>query len=76
LLTFQQANHATFDGIGLLGWSVIHENMPSPDGGWVVLSDGLPRDMELRTLASMAANPRAGMKGMTRLTSAAACSST
>ena len=53
LLTVQQAVHRTFDGIGLLGWSAIHENMPSPDGGRVVLSEGLPRDMDLRSLAHM-----------------------
>ncbi|MEV5848603.1 hypothetical protein AB0M32_42230 [Streptomyces sp. NPDC051985] len=53
LLIVQQAVHRTFDGIGLLGWSAIHENMPNPDGGRIVLNEGLPRDMDLRPLASM-----------------------
>jgi pimeloyl-ACP methyl ester carboxylesterase len=32
LLTVQQANHGTFDGVGLLGWSGIETNFPAPDG--------------------------------------------
>jgi pimeloyl-ACP methyl ester carboxylesterase len=35
LLTVQQANHRTFDGVALLGWSGIYTNFPSPDGGRV-----------------------------------------
>jgi len=32
LLTVQQANHRTFDGVAFLGWSGIFTNFPSPDG--------------------------------------------
>jgi pimeloyl-ACP methyl ester carboxylesterase len=32
LLTVQQANHETFDGIGVLGWSGLYTNFPAPDG--------------------------------------------
>lgn len=32
LLTVQQANHETFDGVALLGWSGISTNFPAPDG--------------------------------------------
>jgi pimeloyl-ACP methyl ester carboxylesterase len=32
LLTVQQANHRTFDGVAMLGWSGIHTSFPSPDG--------------------------------------------
>jgi alpha-beta hydrolase superfamily lysophospholipase len=32
LLTVQQANHRTFDGVALLGWSGIETNFPAPDG--------------------------------------------
>ena len=61
LLTVQQANHRTFDAIALLGWSAIHEDMPSPDGNRSTLAAWLPRDMDLRTLASMEANPASGV---------------
>ncbi|WP_131804185.1 alpha/beta hydrolase [Pseudofrankia sp. BMG5.36] len=33
LLTVQQANHRTFDGVAFLGWSGIYTNFPTPDGG-------------------------------------------
>jgi alpha-beta hydrolase superfamily lysophospholipase len=32
LLTVQQANHETFDGVALLGWSGVSTNFPAPDG--------------------------------------------
>ena len=35
LLTVQQANHQTFDGVAFLGWSGLSTNFPSPDGGRV-----------------------------------------
>ncbi|MGE3443248.1 MAG: alpha/beta hydrolase [Acidimicrobiia bacterium] len=37
LLTVQQANHGTFDGVAFLGWSGIHTNFPAPDGTRVIL---------------------------------------
>jgi pimeloyl-ACP methyl ester carboxylesterase len=61
LLTVQQANHATFDGIALLGWSAVHENIPLPDGSRTLLGEPLPRDMDLTTLAGMDANPASGV---------------
>jgi len=33
LLTVQQANHGTFDGVAFLGWSGLHTNFPAKDGG-------------------------------------------
>jgi pimeloyl-ACP methyl ester carboxylesterase len=33
VLTVQQANHATFDGVAFLGWSGVETNFPRPDGG-------------------------------------------
>lgn len=33
LLTVQQANHHTFDGVAFLGWSGIYTNFPREDGG-------------------------------------------
>ncbi|WP_280507685.1 alpha/beta hydrolase [Nocardia flavorosea] len=32
LLTVQQANHRTFDGVAFLGWSGTFTNFPAPDG--------------------------------------------
>lgn len=50
LLTVQQANHATFDGVALLGWSGIYTNFPSPDGGRVTYPMP-PRGADLRPIA-------------------------
>jgi alpha-beta hydrolase superfamily lysophospholipase len=36
LLTVQQANHRTFDGVAFLGWSGIFTNFPARDGGRLV----------------------------------------
>jgi pimeloyl-ACP methyl ester carboxylesterase len=36
LLTVQQANHRTFDGVACLGWSGIFTNFPARDGGRLV----------------------------------------
>ncbi|MFI5953239.1 alpha/beta hydrolase [Cryptosporangium sp. NPDC051539] len=32
LLTVQQANHRSFDGVAMLGWSGVYTNFPAPDG--------------------------------------------
>ena len=50
LLTVQQANHRTFQGIALLGWSGIHTNFPSPDGGRVTYPMP-PRGTDLAPIA-------------------------
>ncbi len=49
LVTVQQANHRTFDGLALLGWSAIQEVRPERDDGWSELP-GLPRDTDLRVV--------------------------
>lgn len=50
LLTVQQANHRTFDGVALLGWSGIHTNFPSPEGGRVTYPMP-PRGTDLSSIA-------------------------
>jgi pimeloyl-ACP methyl ester carboxylesterase len=50
LLTVQQANHHTFDGVAFLGWSGIHTNFPSPDGGRVTYPMP-PRGTDLSSIA-------------------------
>ena len=50
LLTVQQANHRTFDGIGLLGWSGIETNFPAPDGSRLRYPMP-PRGTDLRPIA-------------------------
>jgi alpha-beta hydrolase superfamily lysophospholipase len=50
LLTVQQANHATFDGVALLGWSGIFTNFPAPDGGRITYPMP-PRGTDLRPIA-------------------------
>jgi pimeloyl-ACP methyl ester carboxylesterase len=51
LLTVQQANHRTFDGVGFLGWSGIFTNFPAPDGSRVTFPMP-PRGTDLRPIAS------------------------
>jgi alpha-beta hydrolase superfamily lysophospholipase len=51
LLTVQQANHATFDGVALLGWSGISTNFPAPDGGRISYPMP-PRGTDLRPIAA------------------------
>ncbi len=51
LLTVQQANHHTFDGVAMLGWSGISTNFPSPDGGRVSYPMP-PRGTDLRPIAA------------------------
>ncbi len=41
LLTVQQANHRTFDGVAFLGWSGIYTNFPAPGGSRITYP--LPR---------------------------------
>lgn len=50
LLTVQQANHHTFDGVAFLGWSGIHTNFPAPEGGRKTY-DMPPRGTDLRRFA-------------------------
>ena len=50
LLTVQQANHCTFDGVALLGWSGIFTNFPSPDGSRITYPMP-PRGTDLRPIA-------------------------
>ena len=50
LLTVQQANHRTFDGVALLGWSGISTNFPAPDGGRQTYAMP-PRGTDLRPIA-------------------------
>ncbi len=50
LLTVQQANHATFDAIGLLGWSGIETNFPARDGSRLRYPMP-PRGTDLRPIA-------------------------
>ena len=49
LLTVQQANHRTFDGIACLGWSGIFTNFPARDGGRIVY-DMPPRGTALSAM--------------------------
>jgi alpha-beta hydrolase superfamily lysophospholipase len=50
LITVQQANHRTFDGVALLGWSGIFTNFPAPDGSRLTYS--MPsRGTDIRPLA-------------------------
>jgi alpha-beta hydrolase superfamily lysophospholipase len=51
LLTVQQGNHRTFDGVALLGWSGIETNFPARDGSrlrWPMP----PRGTDLRPIAA------------------------
>jgi pimeloyl-ACP methyl ester carboxylesterase len=51
LLTVQQANHRTFDGVAFLGWSGIFTNYPSPNGERIVYP--MPaRGTDLRAVAA------------------------
>ncbi|MCX0272848.1 alpha/beta hydrolase [Nocardia zapadnayensis] len=50
LLTVQQANHQTFDGVAFLGWSGIYTNFPAPDGSRVI-HPMPPRGTDLRPIA-------------------------
>ncbi|MDT3441903.1 alpha/beta hydrolase [Pseudofrankia sp. BMG5.37] len=50
LLTVQQANHRTFDGVAFLGWSGIYTNFPAPEGGRVTLPVPV-RGTDLRPIA-------------------------
>ena len=50
LLTVQQANHGTFDGVAFLGWSGIFTNFPAPDGGRITYPMP-PRGTDLRPVA-------------------------
>ena len=50
LLTVQQANHRTFDGVAFLGWSGISTNFPAPDGGRISYPMP-PRGTDLRPIA-------------------------
>jgi pimeloyl-ACP methyl ester carboxylesterase len=47
VLTVHQANHATFDGVALLGWSGLATNFPARDGGRLIWSMP-PRGTDLR----------------------------
>jgi alpha-beta hydrolase superfamily lysophospholipase len=49
LLTVQQGLHATFDAVGMLGWTNIHIQFPDPSGERVTL-EGVPRGMDARAL--------------------------
>jgi pimeloyl-ACP methyl ester carboxylesterase len=51
LLTVQQANHRTFDGVAFLGWSGIYTNFPAP-GGERVIYPMPARGTDLRAVAS------------------------
>jgi pimeloyl-ACP methyl ester carboxylesterase len=51
LLTIQQANHRTFDGVAFLGWSGRFTNFPARDGGRAVFP--MPtRGTDLRAIAA------------------------
>lgn len=50
LLTVQQAGYRTFDGVAFLGWSGIHTNFPSPDGGRITYPMP-PRGTDLAPIA-------------------------
>jgi len=50
LLTVQQAQHGTFDGVAFLGWSGIHTNFPAPDGSRLTYPMP-PRGTDLRPIA-------------------------
>ena len=47
LLIHQQARHASYDGIGVLGFSAIHSQPPTPPGGEPVMVAWYPRDAGL-----------------------------
>lgn len=47
LLIYQQARYASFDGIGVLGFSAIHSHPATPPGGEPVLVAWYPRDASL-----------------------------
>ena len=51
LLTVQQANHRTFDGVGFLGWSAIETNFPARDGTRLTYPMP-PRGTDLRPVAA------------------------
>ena len=50
LLTVQQANHETFDGVAFLGWSGVSTNFPAPDGSRIQYPMP-PRGTDLRPIA-------------------------
>ncbi len=50
LLTVQQANHASFDGVAFLGWSGVFTNFPAPDGSRIAYPMP-PRGADLRPIA-------------------------
>jgi pimeloyl-ACP methyl ester carboxylesterase len=50
LLTVQQANHASFDGVAFLGWSGVFTNFPAPDGSRISYPMP-PRGTDLRPIA-------------------------
>ncbi|MFE9320726.1 alpha/beta hydrolase [Nocardia sp. NPDC052278] len=56
LLTVQQANHHTFDGVAFLGWSGIYTNFPAPDGSRVDYPMP-PRGTDLRPIADQVLGP-------------------
>lgn len=47
LLVYQQARHASFDGIGVLGFSAVHSQPAAPPGGSPVVVAWYPRDARL-----------------------------
>ncbi|MDO8364775.1 MAG: hypothetical protein Q7V88_17930 [Actinomycetota bacterium] len=54
LLVVQQGRHATFDGVGILGYSAIHTVLPMPPGTPAFQMDYLPRGTRLAFDASQA----------------------
>ena len=54
LLVVQQGQHATFDGVGILGYSAIHTVLPMPPGAPAFQMDYLPRGTRLAFDASQA----------------------
>ena len=44
LLVAQQARHRTFDGIGVLGYSAVHTQMPARPGSTPYVMPWMPRD--------------------------------
>ncbi|MEV5850461.1 alpha/beta hydrolase [Streptomyces sp. NPDC051985] len=69
LLTVQQATHRTFDGVAMLGWSAVHEDLPSPDGSGIAVPR-IPRSPDLRALradADIAAKATARDTNLIRL---------
>jgi len=51
LLTVQQGNHRTFDGVAFLGWSGIFTNFPSASGERIIYAAMPPRGTDLRAVA-------------------------